>query len=103
MNSGIRIEITDSFTDDVDEQGNYIEPLSVQIPLKSGYAKGGQVQLIFEDQYGILEMNGRYSSPNSAFEGLIKATNKTAVQGSSPFVGHLGKFSIPVCQFFSCQ
>lgn len=103
MNSGIRIEITDSYTDDVDEQGNYIEPLSVQIPLKSGYAKGGQVQLIFEDQYGVLEMTGRYSSPTSNFEGLVKATNKTAVQGTSPFVGHLGKFSIPVCQFFSCQ
>lgn len=91
-NSKIQLTITDDMTD---ANGNRYEPIVIKVLGTSGTAMNGTANLVFSDSYGSINISGTYDS--TTFRGNVSFQN-TGKQMTS-----LGRFEIPVCNFFNCQ
>ncbi|MFN7727799.1 MAG: hypothetical protein ACK5P7_01445 [Bdellovibrio sp.] len=96
--STISIEIRDSYAGG-DDNGQTVPAINVNMAAVSGRAYGGQVNLIFRDNYSTVTMVGNFSngSGGNQFTGQISFQNNGASQQT------WGNFQIDTCGFFRCQ
>lgn len=104
QNSRISVEIRDEFTNQTDSAGNRIPPVTMTLPASSGYAYNGQVQLVFQDSVGRIEIYGQFQN-GGIMNGQLWFANTRNWEGSavSTQLTALGNFQIQTCGFFRCQ
>lgn len=104
QNSRLSLEIKDEYTNQTDSSGNRIPSVTMTLPASSGYAYNGQVQLVFQDSVGRIEVYGTFQN-GAVMSGQVWFANTKKWDGSSvsaSLVG-LGNFQIQTCGFFRCQ
>lgn len=81
-----------------------VPPLpAIELKTAQGQISGNDVQIVFWDAYGAIEMRGQIDSARGVFTGVIKYDNNITYDGRQPgAAGNLGNFSIPICSFFAC-
>lgn len=90
--SFIKITIRDNLMVD----GQQMEPISFTIAGKQGYAQNNTTDLLFEDRFGTIRVQGQYNGSN--FQGTVSFT------GYNPqSQGILGTFTVSTCGFFICN
>lgn len=104
QNSRLSIEIKDEFTNQTDSSGNRIPSVTMTLPASSGYAYNGQVQLVFQDSAGRIEVYGTFQN-GSIMNGQLWFANSRKWDGSavSSQLTGLGNFQVQTCGFFRCQ
>jgi len=76
---------------------------AIQLRAAQGQVWGNQVQIVFWDAYGAVELSGQIDTQRQVFTGVMKYENYILYDGSSPgAAGTLGDFTIPICSFFMC-
>jgi hypothetical protein len=104
QNSRLSLEIRDEYTNQSDSSGNRIPPVTMTLPASSGYAYNGQIQLVFQDSVGRIEIYGTFQS-GGIVNGQLWFANTKKWDGSSAatsLIG-LGNFQVQTCGFFKCQ
>lgn len=99
--SRIWLTIKDSYVGQTADDGQVIEPISIDVAGTSGTAVNYQANLTFTDQYGTITITGTYNT--STFQGTISFSNTAGSGYNGKKSGTLGQFSIPTCSFFVCQ
>lgn len=104
QNSRLSLEIKDEFTNQSDSSGNRIPSVTMTLPASSGYAYNGQVQLVFQDSVGRIEIYGTFQQ-GGVMNGQLWFANNLKWDGStvSTQLTGLGNFQIQTCGFFRCQ
>lgn len=107
QNSRLSLEIRDEFTNQTDSSGTKIPPITMTIPATSGYAYNGQVQLVFQDSVGRIEIYGSFAgqSGGGLMNGQVWFANNKKWDGSTTAttLTGLGNFQMQTCGFFRCQ
>ncbi|MCX7675529.1 MAG: hypothetical protein N2Z70_06845 [Bdellovibrionaceae bacterium] len=93
--SVLELEIRDEFVGQI-QDGIKIEPILLRLPLRSGWATGGQFQLEFADSLGWIRLEGRFQNAGRT-QGKISFRNSNGREGSGV------DFEIDTCGFFRCQ
>jgi len=93
--NGIFIRVIDSLA-----QAGQDAPIDTFMPVTSGQVMNGQMTLQFQDNYGVVQVQGSYTSGNTAgtVQGTISYQNTNGGQ-----TGTIGSFSMPIADFLVCQ
>ena len=93
--NGIFIRVIDSMA----QQGQYA-PIDTFMPVTSGSVMNGQMNLMFQDNFGVVQVTGSYtpSNNNGSVNGTITYRNNSNGQ-----YGTIGSFSLPIAYFLTCQ
>lgn len=93
--NGIFIRVIDSLA----QQGQYA-PIDTFMPVTSGSVMNGQMNLIFQDNFGVVQVTGSYTSSNTSgsVTGTISYRNNSNGQQ-----GTIGSFTLPISSFLTCQ
>lgn len=76
---------------------------AIQLRAAQGQIWGNNVQIVFWDAYGAVELTGQIDAQRQVFTGVMKYDNYILYDGSRPgAAGTLGDFTIPLCSFFAC-
>jgi hypothetical protein len=92
--NGVELRVTDSLA----QQGEYA-PIDTFMPVTSGTVLNGQMNLIFQDNYGSLRITGTYTPNNTG--GTVSGT--IVFQNSNGTSGTIGSFTMPIGNFLTCQ
>ncbi|MEZ0392828.1 MAG: hypothetical protein ACAH59_11480 [Pseudobdellovibrionaceae bacterium] len=77
-----------------------IPPIDIRIANATGTAINGNVNLTFQDEYGIIRITGTYNY--TTFSGRVDFENREKTYNNKKS-GTLGTFQIATCAFFLCQ
>lgn len=99
--SSIAIKIFDSYANTT-QNGQFIPPYEFSFSkAKSGSINRNtrQINVVFEDEYGSITINGSYNdlSANGTVNGVVTFKNYKAVSGYTPQSGTLGSFTAYAC------
>lgn len=104
QNSRMSLEIRDQLSNQIDASGNRVPPITITLPATSGYAMNGQVQIMFQDSIGRIDIYGSYQN-GGALSGQVWFANNRKFDGSnvSSQLMALGNFQMQTCGFFKCN
>ncbi len=97
-NSRFRLEIWDDYA-----QSGSASAIALSFNSLSNYSvNGNQINLVFQDAYGQIFINGQLGGGD--FYGTVSFKNSKSFDGSTTMAsGTLGTFKVPYCGFFRCQ
>ncbi len=99
--SWLQISVWDSFSGQIDPEGNAVSEIPIYFPRAvGGYVDYEGAEIIFEDEYGYVVLTGSFT--DYEFQGDLYYENYTSWDGGAPTRGYL-PFVIETCGFFRCQ
>ena len=101
-NSRLLVVVWDEYVGKKDDKGQTLPAIPVYLTKASGIVEGKQAKLVFEDEFGTIELEGSFD--RDFFDGNIHFDNRKKYDGSGlGSAGTLGGFRIPTCRLFNCR